>query len=89
MAIQNQGDENRVPINQYNFKFLRKSKSGALMESSDEDVGKEVRQAMADKHNKDIEKGELADDESEDDKEWEWDKSESYYSEEDADRDAL
>ena len=59
------------------------------MESSDEDVGKEVRQAMADKHNKDIEKGELADDESEDDKEWEWDKSESYYSEEDADRDAL
>ena len=45
VSIEHQGDENKVPEDQYKYKYMRKTKSGNLLQEIDEDITKECLRA--------------------------------------------
>ena len=91
VAIENSGNENKVPVDQYLFKFLRKTKSGTVFEEVDNEISADAYYASLNQEQREKQKKEEMNEEERIayEKEWQWDKSESYYSEDERDRDTL
>ena len=76
VSLKNEGHDNRVPIDQYIFKFTRQARDGKVYEEDDYEVTNEIRNTGPP-----MKQDKGADGDDEEDAGWNWNKSDSYYSE--------